>query len=137
MKRGKTTIFPAEPLNNFSISSQTGHLFNYIPVYLYKSISLTSSEPDLRSLAIVSGCGTLSSRGSLASQLQAVEVDIISRAACNSAYAAYGRITENMICAGVTGGGKDACSGDEGGPLVVGGQLIGIVSWGVGCAEAD
>ena len=42
----------------------------------------------------------------------------------------------NMICAGVTGGGKDACQGDSGGPLVVGDKLVGIVSWGVGCAEA-
>jgi len=41
-----------------------------------------------------------------------------------------------MICAGVTGGGKDACQGDSGGPLVVGDKLVGIVSWGVGCAEA-
>jgi trypsin len=42
-----------------------------------------------------------------------------------------------MICAGVAGGGKDACQGDSGGPLVAGSQLVGIVSWGVGCAEAD
>ena len=42
-----------------------------------------------------------------------------------------------MICAGVAGGGKDACEGDSVGPLVVGGQLVGIVSWGVGCAEVQ
>jgi trypsin len=104
---------------------------------LYKPISLTSSEPDFSSLATVSGWGSLSSGGSLALQLQAVEVDIISRAACSSAYASYGGITENIISAGVTGGGKDACCGDEDGPLVVGGQLIGIVSWGIGCAEPN
>jgi trypsin len=41
-----------------------------------------------------------------------------------------------MICAGVTGGGKNVCHGDSGGPLVVGGTLVGIVSWGIGCTEA-
>jgi trypsin len=66
-----------------------------------------------------------------------VEVNIIARATCDSAYASYGGITVNMICAGVTGGGKDSCQGDSGGPLVVGGQQVGIVSWGVGCAQAN
>ena len=43
----------------------------------------------------------------------------------------------NMICAAVSGGGKDACQGDSGGPLVVDEKLVGIVSWGLSCALAD
>jgi len=47
-------------------------------------------------------------------------------------------ITDAMICAYVSGGGKGSCQGDSGGPLMintnVGWQQIGIVSWGIGCA---
>jgi len=49
-------------------------------------------------------------------------------------------ISDSMICAEYTGGGKGSCQGDSGGPLVVktnqGWQQIGIVSYGVGCADA-
>jgi len=135
IKQGITPIFPVEPLNNISVSFQVSVPFTYGPGV--QPISLTSSEPPAGSLAVVSGWGLLSSGGTLPSQLQAVEVYITSRAACNSAYAEYDGITDNMICAAVPGGGKDACQEDSGGPLVVGGQLVGIVSWGVGCAEPN
>ncbi|XP_022835531.1 trypsin, alkaline B-like [Spodoptera litura] len=47
------------------------------------------------------------------------------------------QITNNMICAGILEvGGKDACLGDSGGPLLYGGVVVGVTSWGTGCAEA-
>ena len=96
---------------------------------------MTSSEHTAGYFSVVSGWGVLY-LGDItpSSQLQAVEVDITSRAACNDAYTAYSATTENMICAAVSDGDKDFCSGESGGPLVVGGKLVGIVSWGVGCA---
>nr|XP_022900615.1 trypsin-7-like [Onthophagus taurus] len=84
--------------------------------------------------SVVSGWGTLTEGGSSPSQLQSVEVTVVSNSACASAYGS-GSITDRMMCAGETSGGKDACQGDSGGPLVVDGQLIGIVSWGYGCAR--
>jgi trypsin len=100
-------------------------------------IGLPTTAPADNALAVVSGWGTTTPGGSLPNQLQAVEVYITPRAQCDAAYAQYGGITDNMICAAVPGGGKDACQGDSGGPLVVDGKLAGIVSWGLSCALAD
>ncbi len=79
---------------------------------------------------------------SLPNLLQKVSVPLVSRDACNAANAYNGDITESMICAGLEKGGKDSCQGDSGGPLVVINEqgehtLIGVVSWGEGCARAN
>lgn len=48
-------------------------------------------------------------------------------------------LTKNMFCAGYIDGGQDSCKGDSGGPLVTKYKntvfLLGIVSWGKGCAR--
>lgn len=40
-----------------------------------------------------------------------------------------------MLCAGTRRGGRDACAGDSGGPLLLHGRVAGIVSSGEGCAQ--
>jgi len=65
--------------------------------------------------------------------LRAVSKPIVANAQCNTWYG--GGITANMLCAGVTAGGSDACQGDSGGPLTVNNLLVGVVSWGRGCAR--
>ncbi len=57
---------------------------------------------------------------------------------CDSPPDYRGKTNVAMLCAGAPG--KDACQGDSGGPLILTfGEpvLVGIVSWGMGCAEAS
>ncbi|XP_073958661.1 achelase-1-like isoform X2 [Choristoneura fumiferana] len=44
-------------------------------------------------------------------------------------------VTTNMICSGLLDvGGRDACQGDSGGPVIYAGVVVGVTSWGEGCA---
>uniref|UniRef100_A0A1I8M570 Uncharacterized protein n=1 Tax=Musca domestica TaxID=7370 RepID=A0A1I8M570_MUSDO len=80
----------------------------------------------------VSGWG-LTEKNLYATKLRSVEVPIVSRSECSEHYGAENLI-DGMLCAGYMNGGRDACSADSGGPLVCNDKLVGIVSFGVGCA---
>ncbi|XP_077982628.1 uncharacterized protein LOC144437547 isoform X2 [Glandiceps talaboti] len=75
-------------------------------------------------------------------KLQQVRLQIVEHLQCAKKYA-DAAITDNMFCAlpAKRGQRKDACSGDSGGPFVrkISGRwyLIGLVSWGQGCAEPN
>ncbi|XP_014612565.1 PREDICTED: trypsin-1-like [Polistes canadensis] len=91
------------------------------------------------SIGIVTGWGAVEESGSVSNTLQEVMVPIISNSVCRSLNYPSKRITDNMICAGYAQGNKDSCQGDSGGPLHVLNdtvhQIVGIVSWGEGCAK--
>uniref|UniRef100_A0A8D3B096 Peptidase S1 domain-containing protein n=1 Tax=Scophthalmus maximus TaxID=52904 RepID=A0A8D3B096_SCOMX len=88
----------------------------------------------------VTGWGNTQSGVSLPfpERLQEVRVPVVSQAQCQQSYSS---LTNNMICAGLTEGGKDSCQGDSGGPLVSRGVSswvqAGVVSFGSGCAEPN
>ncbi|KAH9644589.1 hypothetical protein HF086_009164 [Spodoptera exigua] len=71
-------------------------------------------------------------------QLQHVQLVIINQTICRNNYASRGyTITDNMMCSGWPSGGRDQCQGDSGGPLYHSGVVVGVCSFGIGCAQAD
>jgi len=102
------------------------------------ALPAAGSTPAAGTTCTVSGWGTTSSGGSIPDILRYVNVPIVSAATCQASYGASA-ITARMICAGFAAGGADSCQGDSGGPLVQQGTntLIGVVSWGYGCAAAN
>ncbi|XP_014402931.1 PREDICTED: kallikrein-8 isoform X1 [Myotis brandtii] len=93
-----------------------------------KPINLTDHCPRDGQKCTVSGWGTITSpQENFPDALNCAEVKIVSQKRCEDAYP--GKVTEAMICAGDSSG-ADSCQGDSGGPLVCGGVLQGITSWG-------
>jgi secreted trypsin-like serine protease len=88
--------------------------------------------------ALVYGWGDVSGTGDYADELRAARVQVLPDVLCERAYPEGGDgvyVASAMVCAGEWQGGRDACQGDSGGPLVAQGRLIGLVSWGNGCAR--
>ncbi|KAF0708966.1 hypothetical protein As57867_006130, partial [Aphanomyces stellatus] len=87
---------------------------------------------------VVRGWGTTSEGGKQSQVLKEVGVDAWDNDKCAKAISRT--ITDSMICAGGLKG-EDSCQGDSGGPLTVEAdgseKLVGIVSWGIGCAREN
>ncbi|XP_078614537.1 uncharacterized protein LOC144883778 isoform X2 [Branchiostoma floridae x Branchiostoma japonicum] len=87
----------------------------------------------------VTGWGAVQEGGPYSTTLMKVSLPLVSLGRCRRAHPQYaGDISKNMFCAGRTSGGRDACEGDSGGPFAAFDDgrwmLLGIVSWGDGCA---
>ncbi|MBA8823301.1 secreted trypsin-like serine protease [Saccharopolyspora lacisalsi] len=83
----------------------------------------------------VLGWGRTSESGDPSPVLRGVRIPVNGDAECANAYPRFD--SAEMFCAGAPGGGHDACAGDSGGPFVVGGRLVGVVSFGTGCGRPD
>lgn len=123
--------------------------FDYSLLELAEPIAFDANKqpiklPDLKDefmdgdLCFVTGWGNTQNTDETREWLRQAEVPLFNQELCSDKYKEYGGITERMICAGYLEGGKDACQGDSGGPLVnEAGFLVGVVSWGYGCAKPD
>ncbi|XP_047538591.1 trypsin, alkaline C-like [Vanessa atalanta] len=101
------------------------------------------SIPD-NTTVTATGWGQIYNNGPLSEILQQVDVKKVNHDICRENYAEIyelleeeypTNVTTDMICAGILDvGGKDACGGDSGGPLLHQGVVIGVTSFGHECA---
>ena len=118
--------------NDYAILQLSQPVTNFEPIQLVTDTS-HDEEPVM---ATTMGWGATQSGGWGSNIL--LEVDVPIDDSCGNY--SNSDITNNMVCAGYSGGGYDSCQGDSGGPLIMTNsdgeyELIGIVSWGYGCAE--
>ncbi|CAG7824177.1 unnamed protein product [Allacma fusca] len=90
-------------------------------------------------MVTASGWGTTTEGGQQADILQTVDLPVLTTQECQKYYGS--RITDNMICTYQPG--KDTCQGDSGSsvdyydPITTRYYAVGVVSWGLGCAEKN
>ncbi|KAF4522560.1 hypothetical protein B566_EDAN012851 [Ephemera danica] len=127
-----------KPVHDIAIATLT-------PDFVFDTMTNASSLPLQDAVLLdgtpmqVAGWGTTTPGGSMSFTLNKATVSLIDPNACSDLYAEVNGIAVNQICAG--GNGRDACSGDSGGPLYVApqvggkGVVWGLVSWGFSCAS--
>eukprot|EP00737_Agarophyton_chilense_P000615 gb/GEZJ01000683.1/.p1 GENE.gb/GEZJ01000683.1/~~gb/GEZJ01000683.1/.p1 ORF type:complete len:550 (-),score=56.56 gb/GEZJ01000683.1/:32-1681(-) len=110
-------------------------------------INANNSYPPPGAYARVAGYGQTIQKRFSGPTLNRVDVPVVSMRNCKRAYGKAdsgiaSRLNDALqVCAGLRDGGCDACQGDSGGPLATFDDkgnviLIGIVSFGIGCARA-
>ncbi|KAF9693300.1 hypothetical protein EKO04_008625 [Ascochyta lentis] len=108
----------------------------------YPTLAAAGSDPVAGTVGKIAGWGDTQTSEKYPSVLREVDIPVIDRAKCAAMYKSnknINAITENMFCAVAKSGGKDACTGDSGGPMIDAstGVLTGVASFGWQCARAD
>lgn len=89
------------------------------------------NSPADGSVVTAIGFGHTEQGGSGSTVLREVQVNVVNSDSCNDSY--FGNLRANMhLCAAADG--RDSCQNDSGGPLLQNGAIVGIVSFGTGCA---
>ncbi|KYN03322.1 PREDICTED: chymotrypsin-1-like [Cyphomyrmex costatus] len=105
--------------------------------YLVSSVNLPEQNQTVEagSVAVVSGYGMISPEGNVTTWLYVVDNIITNETYCRETYENEFNVSidyNTQICANHPTIQKGSCAGDSGGPLTVNGELIGLVSFGVG-----
>jgi secreted trypsin-like serine protease len=128
-----TTTSGGSPINDWTVVTLTASVSQTpLPIASSTDTSLYATGTTVR----ISGWGTTSSGGSQPGVLKTATVPITSDAYNTAAYGSD-YVASKAFGAGFAAGGVDTCQGDSGGPVVVSGKVIGITSWGDGCADAN
>ncbi|XP_022221455.2 trypsin alpha [Drosophila obscura] len=98
------------------------------------TISMGSYVPKAGSKVRIAGWGLTSEGGSTSQTLRATQITVVRQRVCSQNYGRLASITKYMFCA--RGRSKDSCSGDSGGAVTRDSTLLGIVSFGYGCARS-
>lgn len=101
-------------------------------------ISLASDDVTADTTAIISGWGRRSEDEKPGSNLSSLEMKIISKKECSEMFQkSNDKSPVDGLCAVAVAGSDKAglCAGDSGNPLIQNGKLVGIATWGIGCAE--
>lgn len=97
-------------------------------------VTLPTGNPGAGVDVILAGWGSLALDGENPNHLQYVNFRTVSNEECGDRVDLY-PILEFNLCA-FTATGQGVCHGDSGGPLVTpDNTLVGLVTWGVPCAE--
>ena len=151
--RSDTEVFSAKQVIIHSQYSSSTVDYDFALIQLSgnstaKTVTLNDLEIDIPRLdsqdkfvVWTAGWGDLGN-GQFPNVLQKVDVPLVNIADCNAEASYNGAITDRMLCAGYAAGGKDSCQMDSGGPLFTtetdgSFKLVGVVSWGEGCASPD
>ncbi|MFI6101446.1 S1 family peptidase [Lentzea sp. NPDC051213] len=102
-----------------------------LPIADLTDRALYQPGTELRAL----GWGRTSENGKTSRFLLQATLPVLPDAFCEETYPQF--VRSDMFCAGFAAGKVDTCQGDSGGPLVANGKLVGITSWGEGCARKN
>jgi secreted trypsin-like serine protease len=103
----------------------------YTPLPIAEPADRALYQPGTQLRAL--GWGRTSENGKTSRYLMQAVLPVLPDTYCAESYPQF--VKTDMFCAGYETGKIDTCQGDSGGPIVADGKLVGVTSWGEGCAR--